>query len=92
MTKEVFFEYLSEISRNDGDDVICVEHIENGWSHFGIYNPNESYGGPYKYYVINEAGDCVSLCESTNEEWKIWRWPNASYEDYQEYIAKKTQG
>lgn len=86
MTKEEFFEYLCETSCYDGDDIICVEYHENKFSYFGIYNSDTYYGNAYRLYEINENGDCVSLCDSAHEKWQTNSWPNASNEDYQDYV------
>lgn len=89
MTQEEFFQYLHDTAEEDCDEIVCVEYHENGFSYFGIYNPNSCYGGPYRLYEINQTGDCVSLCNSTHYDWQTCRWPNASYPEYQKYITRQ---
>lgn len=87
MTQEEFFEYVYDTARADGDEVVCAEYNENSYSYFGVFNPEACYCSfKYSLYKINAAGDSVSLCEGTHQEWQTYRWPNASYTEYQDYV------
>lgn len=89
MTQEEFFEYLYDTARADGDEVVCVEYNDNAFSYFGVFNPDTYFGFPYTLYLINSAGDSVSICEGTHQVWQTYRWPNASYKAYQDYCNNR---